>query len=107
MTKITAIRTLPILAALLVAVVGPRTATPADRREKIAVMKVDAPDLKRGEIDSLRDGLEVGVTRAVGTRFQVITRDSAAASVGGGDKLASRILVDPATGATRIARTTP
>jgi formylglycine-generating enzyme required for sulfatase activity len=61
----------------------------ADKREKIAVMKVEAPTLSKEEVASLRDGLEVGVTQAVGTRLQVITKDSAAASVGGGDKLAS------------------
>lgn len=58
-----------------------------DKREKIAVMKVDAPDLSRSESASLRSLLEVGVTQAVGARLQVMTKDSAAAMVGGGDKL--------------------
>ena len=79
---------------------GPRTAAVAaacllafaasagpDKREKIAVMKVDAPDLSRSEVASLRSLLEVGVTQAAGSRLQVMTKDSAAAMVGGGDKL--------------------
>jgi formylglycine-generating enzyme required for sulfatase activity len=74
-----------VLAACLLAVA--LGASAADRREKIAVMKVDAPDLSRAEVASLRNLLEVGVTQAVGSRLQVMTRDSAAAMVGGGDKL--------------------
>jgi formylglycine-generating enzyme required for sulfatase activity len=75
-----------VLAALLLAVALDASAA-ADRREKIAVMKVDAPDLSRSEVASLRNLLEVGVTQAVGSRLQVMTRDSAAAMIGGGDKL--------------------
>jgi hypothetical protein len=81
--------TMPLLrAGLALTLLALAVQTPAaDRREKVAVMKVDAPDLNRSEVASVRDRLEVGVARAVGNRLQVITKDSAAASVGGGDRL--------------------
>jgi formylglycine-generating enzyme required for sulfatase activity len=69
-------------------------ASAADRREKIAVMKVEAATLSREEAASLLDGLEVGVTQAVGSRLQVITKDSAAASVGRDDKKLATCLFD-------------
>jgi hypothetical protein len=85
--------TLPLHAALsvlsIVLLSAPLHTSAAEHREKIAVMKVEAPSLDREEVASLRDALEIGVTRAVGSRLQVITRDSAAASVGGGEKLAA------------------
>ena len=79
-----------VLANSLALLLAPSINAPAGapKREKIAVMKVEAPELSKAAGNLLRALLEEGVSLAVGTRLQVITRDSAAANLGGGEKLA-------------------